>query len=158
MKTVTKISLISGLLASSIALADPNQDTYSGNGSRGCGPGAHSKMMKDQGRFLERMADRLKLTTEQRISVKTVMEKSKPQIADLKEKMRTNRKALRELGQSVKIDDGQVQELARERGNLMAELIVARSKVRNEIRQVLTDTQQEQMRQMREKHWERNKG
>jgi Spy/CpxP family protein refolding chaperone len=80
MKAITKISLISGLLASSMALADPKPDTYTD--SRGCGHGAHSKMMKDQGRFLDRMADRLKLTAEQRASIKTVMETSKPQIAD----------------------------------------------------------------------------
>jgi Spy/CpxP family protein refolding chaperone len=115
-------------------------------------------MMKDQGRFLDRMTDRLKLTAEQRASVKTVMEKSKPQIADLREKMRTNRKALREVRRGPKIDEGQVQQLARERGNLVAELIIERTRMRNDIRQVLTDTQREQMRQMRENRWEHNKG
>lgn len=40
----------------------------------------------------------------------------------------------------------------------MAELIIERTGMRNDIRQVLTDTQQEQMRQMREKRWEHNKG
>lgn len=155
MKAITKISLISGLLASSMAFANPDSDAYSRSGYRGCG---HSKMMKDQGRFLDRMTDRLKLTAEQRASIKTVMEKSKPQIADLREKMRANRKALREVKREPKINEGQVQQLARERGNLVAELIIERTRMRNDIRQVLTDTQREQMRQMREKRWEHNKG
>ena len=156
MKAMTKISLISGLLASSMALADPKPDIYTD--SRGCGHGADSKMMKDQGRFLDRMADRLKLTAEQRASIKTVMETSKPQIADIKEKMRVNRKALRELRRATNIDEGQVQQLAHERGNLVANMIIERTKVRSEMRQVLTDTQREQMRQMRKNRWEGNKG
>ena len=156
MKAITKISLISGLLASSMALADPKPDTYTD--SRGCGHGAHSKMMKDQGRFLDRMADRLKLTAEQRASIKTVMETSKPQVADIREKMRANREALRELRRASNIDAGQVEQLAHERGNLVANMIIERTKVRSEIRQVLTDAQREKMRQMRENRWEGNKG
>jgi periplasmic protein CpxP/Spy len=152
MKAITKISLISGLLASSLALADPKPNTYTD--SRECGRGAHSKMMKDQSRFLDRMADRLKLTGEQRASIKTVMETSKPQMAHIKEKMQANRKALRDLRRAKNIDEGQVEQLAYERGNLVASMIIERTKVRSEIRQVLTDAQREQMRQMRENRWE----
>jgi Spy/CpxP family protein refolding chaperone len=79
------------------------------------------------------------------------METSKPQIAHIKEKMRANRKALRELRRAPNIDEDQVEQLAHERGNLVANMIIERTKVRSEIRQVLTDTQREQMRQMRER-------
>ena len=72
--------------------------------------------------------------------------------------MWVNRKALRELRRTTNIDEGQVQQLAHERGNLVANMIIERTKVRSEIRQVLTDTQREQMRQMRENRWEGNKG
>ena len=109
-------------------------------------------------KFLDRMSDRLKLTTEQRGSVQAVLQKSKSQRVALKEKMQSNRKALRALGQDGKTDDDKVQELARERGNLVSDLVIQRSKVRNEIQQVLTDTQREQMKQMREKHGHHNKG
>ena len=50
MKTITKIALIGGLLASSIALAAPNPDTDPRK-PEGCHHGAHSKMMKDEGKF-----------------------------------------------------------------------------------------------------------
>jgi Spy/CpxP family protein refolding chaperone len=162
MKMITKISLIGGLLASSIAFAGAQADTGSKKASQECHHGSHSKMkgqnVDREGKFLDRMTERLKLTTEQRGSVQAVLQKSKSQRVALKEKMRSNRKALRALGQDGKIDDNKVQELARERGNLVADLVIQRSKVRSEIQQVLTDTQREQMKQMREQHGHHNKG
>ena len=155
MKTIMKVSLIGGLLISSMAFAVPQSDTDSKDGARGCHHGKHAGMMgqgiKGEGRFLDRMADRLELTTEQRSSVKAALEKSKPQMTAIKEKMRTNRKALRELGRDGS-DDSRVQALARERGDLVASLVIERSKIRSDIQQILTDTQQEQMKQMRWKH------
>jgi Spy/CpxP family protein refolding chaperone len=163
MKTITKISLIGCLLASSIALAGPQADTGSGKASQECHHGAHSRMGKgmDGGeRFLNRMTERLKLTSEQRSSVEAVLQKSKSQMVSLKEKMQANRQALRELKRKGTSDNSQVQVLAQERGNLTAESIIQRSKIRNEIQLVLTDTQREQMKQMREEHKHRhhNKG
>ncbi|PTR09154.1 Spy/CpxP family protein refolding chaperone [Nitrosospira sp. Nsp5] len=163
MKIITKISLIGCLLASSIALAGTQADTGSKKASQECHHGAHSRMGQgaDGGeRFLNRMTDRLKLTTEQRSSVEAVLQKSKSQMANLKEKIQTNRKALRELKQNGGGDGSQVQVLAQERGNLVAASIIQRSKIRNEIQLVLTDTQREQMKQMREehKHGHHNKG
>jgi Spy/CpxP family protein refolding chaperone len=155
MKTIMKISLIGGLLISSIAVAAPQPDVDSKDGARGCYHGAHAGMMKqgtkDEERFLDRMADHLKLSTEQRLSVKAALEKSKPQMTAIKEKMRTNRKALRELGRDDS-DDSRVQALARERGDLVASLVIERSKIRSDIQEILTDTQREQMKQMRWKH------
>lgn len=163
MKIIKKISLIGCLLASSIALAGTQADTGSKKASQECRHGSHSRMGQgaDGGeRFLNRMTDRLKLTTEQRSSVEAVLQKSKSQMANLKEKMQTNRKALRELKQNGGGDGSQVQVLAQERGNLVAASIIQRSKIRNEIQLVLTDTQREQMKQMREehKHGHHNKG
>lgn len=161
MKTITRIALIGGLFASSIVLAGPNPDTDSKKAP--CNHGAHSKTkgqgMDGKGNFLDRMTDRLKLTTEQRGSVEAALQKSKPQMTSIKEKIQTNRKALRELKRDGKSDGDEVQALAQERGNLVADLIIQRSKARNEIQQVLTDAQREQMKQMREKkHGHHNKG
>jgi len=72
--------------------------------------------------------------------------------------MQTNRKALREVKREGKSDGNQVQALARERGDLVADMIIQRSKVRSEIQQVLTDTQREQMKQMRGRHEHHDKG
>ncbi|PTR16026.1 Spy/CpxP family protein refolding chaperone [Nitrosospira sp. Nsp2] len=156
MKTIVKISLIGGLLASSMALADPHSDTYLKDGARGCHHGARSgkigQGMEGKGLYWEKMADRLQLTTAQRASVKAAVENAKPRFADLKEKMRTNRKALKELGRAGNSDESRLEALARERGNLVADLTIQRSRTRNDINNVFTDAQREQMKQMREKH------
>lgn len=98
------------------------------------------------------MADSLELTQEQRTSIKAVVEKSKPQMAGLKEKMQANRKTLRELTQDGKPDAAKVEALAREKGTLVADMTIERTRMRGDIRAILTDTQREKLKQMREQH------
>jgi Spy/CpxP family protein refolding chaperone len=165
MKSITKIVLISGLLASSMAMAGSSPDNDSRKASRDCHHGAHSGMKgggmdrAEKGeKFLNRMTDRLQLTTEQRSSVQALLQKSQPKRISLKEKMQVNRKALKELARSGKSDSSQIAALAQERGQLVADMIVQRSKVRGEIQQILTDAQREQLNQMRERSGHHNKG
>jgi Spy/CpxP family protein refolding chaperone len=162
MKSFTKVVLISGLLSSSMAMAGTSPDNSSGKASHHCHHGKHSGMKgegMDRGeKFMNRMADRLQLTTEQRSSVQAVLQKSQPQRANLKEKMQANRKALKELARGGNSDSSQIAELAQERGQLVADMIVQRSKVRGEIREILTDAQREQLNQMRERSGHHNKG
>jgi Spy/CpxP family protein refolding chaperone len=162
MKSITKIALISGLLASSMAVAGTNPDNDSRKAAHHCHHGAHSSMKGGDvyggEKFLDRMTDRLKLTTEQRSSVQAVLQNSQPQRVNLKDKMQANRKALKELARSGKSDSSQIETLARERGQLVADMIVQRSKVRGEIREILTDAQREQLNQMRQKPGHHNKG
>jgi Spy/CpxP family protein refolding chaperone len=156
MKIIRNILLLGCVLASSnIVLADTQTGASSSSGktARECHHRAHSGEGQgaDRGeRFLNRMTERLKLSPEQRSSVQAILLKSKPQMASLKEGMRTNREALRELKRNGYTDSSQVQALAHKRGELVGSLIIQRSKVRNEIQQVLTDTQREQLRQMRD--------
>ncbi|MEO8991941.1 MAG: Spy/CpxP family protein refolding chaperone [Nitrosospira sp.] len=157
MKTITKIALIGGLLATGIAFAATNPAMDTTKASEDCHHGKHSKMW-DEGKYLDRMTERLKLTPDQRTSVQSVLQKSKPQMTILREKMQANRKALREVKQSGKGDANQVQTLAHERGELIAEKIIQRSKIRGDIQQILTDTQMNQMKQMHEKRDHQNKG
>jgi len=162
MKTIMKLSLIGGLLASGIVLADPHSDAYQKYASSDYHHSADSRS-EGQGKegkraFWDKMAERLQLTTEQRASIGAIMEKSKPQTAAIREKIRANRKELRELARNAQIDDSRVQKLARERGNLVAELVTERAKTRHAINQILTDAQQEQMKQMREKNRHHGKG
>jgi Spy/CpxP family protein refolding chaperone len=152
MKTITMVTVISGLLASSLALADPHTDSYLKDEGKGCHHGARSGKIEGKGQYWEKMADDLKLTTEQRALVKVAVEKAKPRFADLRERMQANRKALRELRQAGIGDESQLRALARERGNLVADLTIQRSHTRDDIRQILTDTQREQMKQIREKY------
>ncbi len=162
MKKIMKLSLISGLLASGIVLADPHSDAYQKYASSDYHHSADSRS-EGQGRegkkaFWDKMADRLQLTAEQRASIGAIMEKSKPQTAAIREKIRANRKELRELARNAQIDDSQVQKLARERGSLVAELVIERTRMRHAINQILTDAQQEQMKQIRETNRHHGKG
>jgi hypothetical protein len=84
MKTITMVTVISGLLASSLALADPHTDSYLKDEGKGCHHGARSGKIEGKGQYWEKMADDLKLTTEQRALVKVAVEKAKPRFADLK--------------------------------------------------------------------------
>jgi Spy/CpxP family protein refolding chaperone len=161
MKSIAKIVLISVLLASGMAVASPGTGNDSGKTWHHCHHGGHSGMkegMYGGEKFLDRMTDRLKLTTEQRSSVQAVLQKSQPQRANLGEKMQANRKALKELARSGKSDSNQLATLAQERGQLVADMIVQRSKVRGEIRDILTDAQREQFDQIRGKSGHHNKG
>jgi Spy/CpxP family protein refolding chaperone len=72
--------------------------------------------------------------------------------------MQTNRKALRDIKREGKDDANQVQALAQERGSLVTDMIIQRSKIRNDIRQLLTDAQRGQMKQMYEKREHQKKG
>ncbi|MEO6823490.1 MAG: Spy/CpxP family protein refolding chaperone [Nitrosospira sp.] len=157
MKTITKIALIGGLLVSSIAFAAADPATDAQKASKDCHHGKHSRMW-DEGEYLDRMTEQLKLTPDQRTSVQAVLQKSKPQMTNIREKMQTNRKALREIKRDGKGDANQVQALAHERGDLVADMIIQRSKIRNDIRQILTDAQREQMKQMHEKREHQDKG
>lgn len=171
MKTTMKISLISGLLASGIALANPASDTSAESAApapdkpHACHHGKHGKHHSHHGHdghhghhrhgggfFMQRMADKLELTPEQRTSVKAVVEKSKPQMAEFREKMRANRKALRELARDGKADDAKVAALAQEKGTLVADMTIERTRMRSDIRAILTDTQRDKLKQMREQH------
>ena len=168
MKTIMKLSLINGLLVSGIVFADSHSDAYQKHASSSYHHGAgshHGADSRSRGQgvegkraFWDKMAECLQLTTEQRTSIGAVMERSRPQTAAIREKIRTNRRELRELARNTRIDDGRVQELARERGNLVAELVTERTRMRHAINQILTDVQQEQRKQMREKNRHHGKG
>lgn len=165
MKTIMKISLVSGLLASGIALANPAADTSAESAApaadkpHACHHGKHGKHHGHHGHhrhggefFMQQMADKLELTPEQRTSVKAVVEKSKPQMTEFREKMRANRKALRELARDGKADDARVAALAQEKGTLVAGMTIERTRMRSDIRAILTDTQRDKLKQMREQH------
>lgn len=162
MKTITKISLIGGLLASGIALANPAPDAATAPAAdkpHACHQGKHGKHRGHHHHhghggefFLERMADKLELTPEQRTSINAVVEKSKPRMAGIREKMGENRKALRELSRDGKIDMARVEALAREKGTLVADMTIERTRMRGDIRAILTDAQREKLKQIREQH------
>lgn len=152
MKTFTKAILIGGLLAGGLAVAGTQMATASGDERGGDLRGGHSQMpgpgMDGGHPLLDRMTERLDLTQDQQASVREILKKSEPKMRELMDKMRTSREALRKQTDDGKADDKQVQKLAQEQGQLMAETIVQRTRIDAEIQKVLTDTQHQKFKDM----------
>jgi Spy/CpxP family protein refolding chaperone len=110
-------------------------------------------MYRDGGdeRHLERMTDRLGLNDAQRAAVRTALDQSRPQLREIQDKLRANRQALRDLTAADTLDENRVRQLAQEQGQLHAEMIVQRTRVRSEIHKVLTPEQRERMHERRGK-------
>jgi Spy/CpxP family protein refolding chaperone len=162
MKTSAKTLLIATAIAGGIA-AGGVQAAPPWGGGAGCGygPGAmgagpHGAGFGGPGigygphRFdpearIERMADALDLTKEQRDKVRAIVDKSRPQTRELHDKLADNRNQLRALMQQGNAKEADVRKLADAQGKLKADMIVQRTKVRSEIHAVLTPEQREKL-------------
>jgi protein CpxP len=111
---------------------------HRGFGDRGMhgGPGA---MM---------MLKRLDLTSDQQAKVKEIFEANKGTVQPIREQLKANHEKLAALGGTF--DEAQVTAIAKEQGDLMSQLIVARQKVRSQIFAILTDEQKAKAEQMRQ--------
>jgi Spy/CpxP family protein refolding chaperone len=106
----------------------------------------------DADSYIDRMAQRLDLTTEQRDKVRALVDKARPQTRALRDKMSENRKQLHALAVQGTAKESEVRKLADSQGKLIADMIVQRSKLRSEISAVLTPEQREQLQQRFKHH------
>lgn len=152
--------MASVLVLSSLGLAVPAYSMPAGEGYKKCMHGEykreHGGMHGKRGFDVDRLAEKLNLSDDQRSQMKVIIEESKPQISALREKMRENRKQLRELSQKTPFNETDVRKLAEAQGDVKAEMIVLRMQQRSQIQALLTEEQRVQMKEMREKkHWRR---
>jgi len=151
-KALLVIMVINGGVGASIAYA------LSPDGAHGCMHGSHSMGFgshdgyKDPDTRIDRMADALDLTKAQRDAMRAIVDKARPQTRELHDKLAENHKQLHALVQQASPKESELRKLADAQGQMMADMIVLRTKVQTEIRAVLTDAQREQMQQWREKH------
>ena len=121
------------------------------------GFGGHG-MRGEQGAMM--MLQHLDLTSEQQAKVKEIFEANKGTVQPLREQLKANHEKLAALGGTF--DEGQVTAIAKEQGDLMSQMIVARQKVKSEIFALLTDEQKakaEQFRNRMKQHFQdRTKG
>ena len=113
-------------------------------------------MNKSSGRygdksFVERMAKKLNFSEEQNAAIRSIVDKMRPQMQEIRDKMRGNRMQLRTLIAQDSFNEAAVRQLAEQQGSYKTELIVLRSKIRNEINQQLNETQRQQLKEMRER-------
>lgn len=104
---------------------------------------------------VDRMAERLNLTEEQRTQIEEIVASTKPQMTELRDAMQENRKQFRELNQQETFDEAKVREIATSQGDLKTEMMVLRAGQQHEINAVLTEEQRAQKAEWRAKKDER---
>lgn len=104
------------------------------------GPGSMRGEMGPMRLF--RMAEQLDLSRDQRNSIARIIDSTQPKIRDSMFKLMDSRKAMRDLMDgNGKIDDKKLRSLTREQGDSVAEMTYLRLKMRNDIRNVLSEEQ-----------------
>jgi protein CpxP len=94
------------------------------------------------------MLKRLDLTSDQQAKVKDIFEANKGTVQPIFAELKANHEKLAALGGSF--DEGQVTAIAKEQGELMSQLIVARQKVKSQIYAILTDDQKARAEQLQQ--------
>ena len=79
-----------------------------------------------------------------------IVDKARPQTRELRDRLIETHKQLRALTQQGTPKDSEVRKLADAQGKAIADMIVLRTKIRTDIRAVLTDAQRQQLDQWRE--------
>src|SRR5579863_4937889 len=103
------------------------------------------------GRGIKFFAEYLNLTDAQQAQMKTIQQKEHASIKPLMQQMRQTHQALRayELGT---FDEAKVRAIAAQQAQTQVELMVAETRVQNELFQVLTPEQQAKMKEMETRH------
>ena len=110
------------------------------------------------GRGFDRIAEKLKLSDEQKTQVKTIMEDSKTRIKPLTESLRESRKQAENLGLDGTFNEEQVNQLAGSQSETMKQLFIEKEKIKAQIFAVLTPEQRAEAAKMKDLFQERFKG
>ncbi len=91
----------------------------------------------------------LDLTDEQKAQVKSILQTSKETSKPIREQVKANRQKLQTLSENGNFDEAQVQAIAAQQGNLSAQMIVQKEKVKSQIFNVLTPEQKAKAAEMK---------
>ena len=154
MKKLTKPLIASALIVSSLGLIGAASAMPFGEGA-GCWRGGYQMgpghKYSGRGFNVERMANKLDLTDDQRTQIEAIAEESREQMSDQRNKLQANLEQLRELMQQSPFNEAEVRNIADAQGDLKADMIVLRAQQRTKINAVLTDDQHAQLEKMRGK-------
>jgi protein CpxP len=103
-------------------------------------PGMHGRGVMTALRALD-------LTDDQKAKVKEILEANKSTVQPIRKQMKANHQKLADLKGSF--DEAAVTEIAKNQGDLTAQMIVARQRVKSEIFAILTDEQKAKAEQLR---------
>ncbi len=152
-KALLVVMAITGAAGAGIAHAFPPGGSHSCiRGERSMGFAGHDGY-GDPDQRIDRMANSLNLTKAQRDAMRAIVDKVRPQTRELRDQLAENHKQMRALMQQATPKESEVRQLAESQGRAMADMIVLHTKVRTEIRAILTDAQREQLQQ-----WHQGRG
>ena len=126
------------LLVGLLAIAVPVTGALAGGGFGG---GPMPGVPGDLEFMIERMADHLDLTDDQRVSIENILQAAKPEIEALRDQARANRDALEALDPSDPAYDSTLQNIAISNGELATAGTLLMVRVRGEAHAVLTEEQ-----------------
>ena len=106
----------------------------------------------------ERLAKKLNLTDAQKEQAKQIMESGKEKVKPLMENMKSIHGQLDTATADGQFDEAQVQALATQQANIMAQLIVEKERTKSQLFAILTPEQQAQAKQLKEQMKEKFKG
>lgn len=99
----------------------------------------------DAAPLLGYIARHLELTEEQKAEVKKIAQAERTVMQPIHEQMQKNRAALQEATKDGQFNETQVTQLAQEQGQLMAQMIVSRERVKSQVYSILTPEQREKL-------------
>jgi protein CpxP len=102
--------------------------------------------------MIQRIVDRLDLTDDQRAQMKQIHIEPREETETLREQMSAAHDRLAALIDAEQFDETAIREAAAQFAEYQTELFVSRAAVQQELREILTPEQFEQMKEMREKH------
>ncbi|MFB3906630.1 MAG: Spy/CpxP family protein refolding chaperone [Acidobacteriota bacterium] len=97
------------------------------------------------GRMFGRMFKNLDLTDQQRTDIRKVLEAERSIMQPIREQLRENREALQAATKDGQFNEAEVTKVAERQGELMAQMIVSRERVKAQIWQILTPEQREKL-------------
>ena len=156
----TKTTIFTALMVLSLTTA-----LYAGEGRR---EGRHSKdgdsvkngqshKRKEHESRGKKMMKNLGLSEDQKEQVKDIHKAYKDKIKAAHKSMSESRKAFRKLSLSDDVNEAELRELSKKISDSMVELAVLKNAIRNEMKAVLTEDQQEKFKQKRAEMKERMK-
>lgn len=95
---------------------------------------------------IEAKLERLDLSDEQREQVRGVIDAARPEFRKIADGLRANRKEMRGAMHSETFDEQAVRRIADRQGDLVADMIVLRGKVKSQVSALLTEEQRQQLR------------
>jgi len=104
------------------------------------------------GRFLQHMSDVLDLTDAQQAQIKDMWKAEKPTIMPLVKQLADNHKQMMAVTAGGKFDQAQVQAIANQQAQTLAQLIVEKQKLQSKVYAMLTADQQAKMDRLQQRH------